>query len=45
MGFRKMNSTQVGLVLNLFTDLTSTQDHIVFYYMFYTVAISTDTDP
>ena len=30
MGFRKMHSAQVGLVLNLLTDSISPQYHVVF---------------
>ena len=45
MGFINMNSTQVGLVLNLLTGSILPQHHDVFYYMFSTVVISTSTDP
>ena len=45
MGFRKMHSTQVGLVLNLLTGSISPQYHIVFDEMFSTVMISTSADP
>ena len=45
MGFSKMNSTQVGLVLNLLTGSISPQYHVVFYDMFSTVTSSTATDP
>ena len=44
MVFRKMNSTQVGLVLNLLTGSISPQYHVVFDDMFSTVMISTSTD-
>ena len=37
MGFRKMHSTQVGLVLNLLTGSISPQYHVVFDDMFSTV--------
>ena len=37
MGFIKMHSSQVGLVLNLLTGSISPQYHIVFYDMFSTV--------
>ena len=42
MGFRKMHSTQVGLVLNLLTGSISQQFHVVFDDMFSTVMNSTD---
>ena len=45
MGFRKIHSTQVGLVLNLLTVSISPQYHVVFDYMFSTVVSSTATDP
>ena len=45
MGFRKMHSTQVGLVLNLLTGSISPQYHVVFDYMFSTVMSGTSTDP
>ena len=45
MGFIKMHSTQVGLVLNLITGSISPQYHVVFDDMFSTVMISTDADP
>ena len=45
MGFRNMNSTQVGLVINLLTGSISPQYHVVFDDMFSTVRISTDADP
>ena len=41
----KMNSTQVGLVINLLTGSISTQYHVVFYDIFSTVASSTAADP
>ena len=44
MGFRNMNSTQVGLVLNLLTGSISPQFHVVFDDMFSTVMSSTVTD-
>ena len=44
-GFRKMHSTQVGLVLNLLTGSISPQFHVVFYDMFSTVMSSTAADP
>ena len=44
MGFSKVHSTQVGLVLNLLTGSVSPQYHVVFDYMFSTVMISTDVD-
>ena len=44
MGFRKMHSTQVGLVLNLLTGSISPQYHVVFDDMFSTVIISTAAD-
>ena len=44
MGFSKMNSTLVGLVLNLLTVLILPQYHAVFDGMFSTVASSTATD-
>ena len=40
-----MNSTQVGLVLNLLTGSISSQYHIVFDDMFSTVMSSTATYP
>ena len=45
MGFSKMHSTQVGLVLNLLTGSISPQFHVVFDDMFSTVMSSTATDP
>ena len=45
MGFSKMHSTQVGLVLNLLTGSISPHYHVVFDDMFYTVMISTAADP
>ena len=45
MGFRKMHSTQVGLVLNLLIGSISPQYHFVFDDMFSTVASSTSADP
>ena len=45
MGFIKMHSTEVGLVLNLLTGPISPQFHVVFDGMFSTVASSTAADP
>ena len=45
MGFNKMHSTQVGLVLNLLTGSISPQYHVVFDDMFSTVMSITATDP
>ena len=45
MGFRKMHSTQVGLVLNLLTGSISPQYNVVFDYMFSTVMSSTSANP
>ena len=45
MGFSKMHSTQVGLVLILLTGSISPQYHVVFDDMFSTVMSSTSTDP
>ena len=45
MGFSKMHSTQVGLVLNLLTGSISPQYHVVFDEMFSTVMSNTATDP
>ena len=45
MGFSKMHSTQVGLVLNLLTGSILPQYHVVFYEMFSTVMISTSEYP
>ena len=41
MGFRNIHSTQVGLVLNLLTASISPQYHVMFDYMFSTVASRT----
>ena len=45
MGFRKMHSTQVGLVLNLLTGSISPQYHVLFYDILSTVMSSTAADP
>ena len=45
MGFSKIHSTQVGLVLNLLTVSISPQYHVVFDEMFSTVMSSTAADP
>ena len=45
MGFNKMHSRQVGLVLNLLTGSISPQFHVVFDDMFSTVMSSTAADP
>ena len=45
MGFSKMHSTQVGLVLNLLTGSISPQFHVVFDDMFSTVMSITAVDP
>ena len=45
MGFSKMHSTQVGLVLNLLTCSISPQYHVVFVDMFSTLMSSTSADP
>ena len=45
MGFRKMHSTQVGLVLNLLTGSISPHYHVVFDDMFSTVVSSTAAYP
>ena len=45
MGFRKMHSTQVGLVLNLLTGSILPQFHVVFDDISSTVMSSTTTDP
>ena len=45
MGFSKMHSTQVGLVLNLLTGSISPHFHVVFDDMFSTVMSSTAGDP
>ena len=44
MGFRKIHSTQVGLVLSLLTGSISPQYHVVFDAMLSTVVSSKDTD-
>ena len=44
MGFSKMHSTQVGLVINLLTGSISPQYYVVFDDMFSTVISSTATD-
>ena len=44
MGFRKMHSIQVVLVLDLLTGSISTQYHVVFTDMFYTVMSSKAAD-
>ena len=44
MGFIKMHSTQVGLVLNLLTGSISPQFHVVFDDMFSNVMSSTAAD-
>ena len=44
MGFSKMHSTQVGLVLNLLTGSISPQFHVLFDDMFSNVMSSTATD-
>ena len=44
MGFSKMHSTQVGLVINLLTGSISPQYHVVFDDMLSTVRISTAVD-
>ena len=44
MGFSKMHSTQVGLVLNLLTGSISPQYHVVFDDIFSTVMSSTAAD-
>ena len=44
MGFSKMHSTQVGLVLNLLTGSISSHYHVVFDDMFSIVAIGTAVD-
>ena len=44
MGFIKMHSTQVGLVINLLTGSISPQYHVVFDDMFPTVMSSTAVD-
>ena len=45
MGFSKIHSTQVGLVINLLTGSISPQYHVVFDDMFSTGMSSTATDP
>ena len=45
MGFSKMHSKQVGLVLNLLTGSISPQFHVVFDDMFSTVMSSTAANP
>ena len=45
MGFSKIHSTQVGLVLNPLTGSISPQYYVVFYDMFSTVMSSTAADP
>ena len=45
MGFSKIHSTKVGLILNLLTGSISPQYHVVFDYMFSTVMSSTSADP
>ena len=45
MSFRKMHSTQVGLVLNLLTGSISPHYHIAFDDMLSTVMISTSAEP
>ena len=45
MGFSKIHSTQVGLVLTLLTGSISPQFHVVFDDMFSTVMSSTAADP
>ena len=45
IGFSKMHSTQVGLVLNLLTGSISPQFYVVFDDMFSTVMSSTAADP
>ena len=44
MSFKKMHSTQGGLVLNLFTASISPQYNVVFDDMFSTVVSSTPAD-
>ena len=41
IGFSKMHSTQVGLVINLLTGSISSQYHVVFDEIFSTMMIST----
>ena len=45
IGFSKMHSTQVGLVLKLLTGSISPHFHVVFDDMFSTVMRSTSADP
>ena len=45
MGFSKMHSTQVGLVIYLLTGSISPQYHVVFDEIFSTVMSSTAADP
>ena len=44
IGFSKIHSTQVGLVLNLLTGSILPQYHVVFDERFYTIVSSTATD-
>ena len=46
MGFKKMNSTQVGLVINLLTGSILPQYHVVFDYILSNVmsSIAVDTE-
>ena len=44
MGFSKIHSTQVGLVLNMLTGSISSQYHFVFDDMLSTLMSRTDTD-
>ena len=45
MGFRKMHSTQVGLVINMLTSSISPQYHVVFDDIFSTLVSSTAAYP
>ena len=45
MGFSKINSTQVGLVLNFLTGSISPQYHVLFDDLFSTVVSITAADP
>ena len=45
MGFSKMHSTQVGLVINLLIGSISPQYHVLFDENVSTVVISTAADP
>ena len=45
MGFRKMHSTKVGLVINLLAVSISSQYHVVFKGMLSTIMNSTAVDP